>query len=59
ALRARGIGVLVSDHNVRETLSIVDRAYVMVSGRVIAHGRPHEIAADENVRRFYLGNSLD
>jgi lipopolysaccharide export system ATP-binding protein len=59
ALRARGIGVLVSDHNVRETLSIVDRAYVMVSGRVIAHGRPPEIAADENVRRFYLGNSLD
>jgi lipopolysaccharide export system ATP-binding protein len=59
ALRARDIGVLVSDHNVRETLSIVDRAYVMVAGGIIAHGEPAGIIADENVRRFYLGNSLD
>jgi lipopolysaccharide export system ATP-binding protein len=59
ALRARDIGVLVSDHNVRETLSIVDRAYVMVAGGIIAHGRPASIVADENVRRFYLGDSLD
>jgi lipopolysaccharide export system ATP-binding protein len=59
ALRARDIGVLVSDHNVRETLSIVDRAYVMVAGGIIAHGEPAGIVADENVRRFYLGNSLD
>jgi len=59
ALRARDIGVLVSDHNVRETLSIVDRAYVMVAGGIIAQGSPASIVADENVRRFYLGDSLD
>jgi lipopolysaccharide export system ATP-binding protein len=58
-LRARAIGVLISDHNVRETLSIVDRAYVMVDGRFIAEGPPAMIIADENVRRFYLGNTLD
>jgi lipopolysaccharide export system ATP-binding protein len=58
-LRARGIGVLISDHNVRETLSIVDRAYVMVSGRVIAAGTAEEVIADDNVRRFYLGDMLD
>jgi lipopolysaccharide export system ATP-binding protein len=58
-LKARGIGVLISDHNVRETLSIVDRAYVMVSGRIIAAGTPEEIIADDNVRRFYLGDILD
>lgn len=58
-LRKRGIGVLISDHNVRETLSIVDRAYVMVAGRLLAQGSPDQVIADENVRRFYLGNSLD
>jgi lipopolysaccharide export system ATP-binding protein len=58
-LKARGIGVLISDHNVRETLAIVDRAYVVVAGRVIAAGTPDEIIADENVRRFYLGDIYD
>jgi lipopolysaccharide export system ATP-binding protein len=57
-LRSRGIGVLISDHNVRETLSVVDRAYVMVAGRIIAQGDPQQIVADDAVRRFYLGNSL-
>ncbi len=58
-LRDLGIGVLISDHNVRETLSIVDRAYIMESGRLLAWGTPEEIIADENVRYFYLGDSLD
>jgi len=58
-LRDRGIGVLISDHNVRETLSIVGRAYIMESGRLLAWGTPDEIIADQSVRRFYLGDSLD
>jgi len=59
ALSDRGIGVLISDHNVRETLSIVDHAYIMVAGRVLAEGPPEVIVANESVRRFYLGDSLD
>ena len=58
-LRDLGIGVLISDHNVRETLSIVGRAYIMESGRLLAWGTPDEIIADESVRYFYLGDSLD
>ncbi|MBZ0217038.1 MAG: LPS export ABC transporter ATP-binding protein [Fimbriimonadaceae bacterium] len=58
-LRDRGLGVLISDHNVRDTLSIVDRAYIVVAGRILAQGTPDQIAADENVRYYYLGNSLD
>ena len=58
-LRNRGIGVLISDHNVRETLSIVDRAYIMESGRLLAWGTPDEVIADESVRYFYLGDSID
>lgn len=58
-LQYRGIGVLISDHNVRETLSIVSHAYIMESGRLLASGTPDEIIADENVRYFYLGDSLD
>jgi lipopolysaccharide export system ATP-binding protein len=54
-LKDRGIGVLITDHNVRETLEIVDRAYIMHDGRVLMEGRPNEIVADENVRRVYLG----
>lgn len=54
-----GLGVLVSDHNVRETLSIVDHAYIIVAGKVLAHGSPAEIASNELVRRYYLGDSLD
>ena len=55
----RGIGVLISDHNVRETLSMVGRAYILESGRLLAWGTPDEITADESVRYFYLGDSLD
>lgn len=57
-LKSRGIGVLISDHNVRETLTVTDRGYVMVGGRIIAHGDADAIVNDETVRRFYLGSSL-
>jgi len=58
-LRNRGMGVLISDHNVRETLAIVDRAYIIKSGQVLAQGTPAQIIANEDVRYFYLGDSLD
>lgn len=58
-IRDFGLGVLISDHNVRETLSIVDRAYIIVGGKVLAHGTPAEIAANKQVRQYYLGDSLD
>ncbi|WP_299567194.1 LPS export ABC transporter ATP-binding protein [Enterovirga sp.] len=54
-LKARGIGVLITDHNVRETLALTDRAYIIHSGRVLTEGRPEEIIANEDVRRLYLG----
>ncbi|NMF91532.1 LPS export ABC transporter ATP-binding protein [Aromatoleum petrolei] len=54
-LRDRGIGVLITDHNVRETLGICNRAYIISEGRVLASGRPDEIVANEQVRRVYLG----
>lgn len=58
-LTTRGIGVLISDHNVRETLSIADRGYIMFSGTVLAQGSPQALVQDANVRRHYLGSSLD
>ncbi len=54
-LRARGIGVLITDHNVRETLGICDRAYIISEGSVLAEGRPQDIIDDPQVRRVYLG----
>ena len=54
-LKDRGIGVLITDHNVRETLDIVDRAYILHEGRVLMEGDPSEVVADANVRRVYLG----
>src|SRR5882672_3630235 len=54
-LRDRGIGVLITDHNVRETLEIVDRAYILHEGQVLMEGAPDEIVADADVRRVYLG----
>ena len=54
-LKERGIGVLITDHNVRETLGICDRAYIINAGTVLAFGRPDEIVANESVRRVYLG----
>ncbi|HEY7989965.1 MAG TPA: LPS export ABC transporter ATP-binding protein [Stellaceae bacterium] len=55
-LKDRGIGVLITDHNVREALEIVDRAYVLHEGQVLMEGVPTEIVADEDVRRVYLGD---
>jgi lipopolysaccharide export system ATP-binding protein len=55
-LTARDIGVLITDHNVRETLSLVDRAYVIADGQVLTHGTPQEVVQNEDVRRVYLGN---
>jgi len=54
-LKERGIGVLITDHNVRETLGICDRAYIINQGSVLASGRPDDIIANESVRRVYLG----
>jgi lipopolysaccharide export system ATP-binding protein len=54
-LKDRGIGVLITDHNVRETLEIIDRAYIMHDGQVLMEGRPHEVVAHQDVRRVYLG----
>ena len=54
-LKDRGIGVLITDHNVRETLEIVDRAYILHDGMVLMEGKPSEIVAHEGVRRVYLG----
>jgi len=54
-LKDRGIGVLITDHNVRETLEIVDRAYILHDGSVLMEGRPSEIVAHKDVRRVYLG----
>ncbi len=54
-LKDRGIGVLITDHNVRETLDIIDRAYILHDGKVLMEGKPGEIVAHEGVRRVYLG----
>jgi len=54
-LKARSIGVLITDHNVRETLGICDRAYIINEGAVLSSGKPDEIVHNENVRRVYLG----
>jgi len=54
-LRSRGIGVLITDHNVRETLGICDRAYIISDGSVLAEGTPHEIVGNTEVRKVYLG----
>jgi lipopolysaccharide export system ATP-binding protein len=55
-LTERGIGVLITDHNVRETLSLIDRAYIIYDGQVLTQGKPSEIISNEDVRRVYLGD---
>ncbi len=57
-LKNRGIGVLITDHNVQETLQIVDRAYILHDGKVLMSGTTEEVVADENVRRVYLGQGF-
>ena len=57
-LKNRGIGVLITDHNVQETLQIVDRAYILHDGKVLMSGTTQEVIQDDNVRRVYLGNNF-
>jgi lipopolysaccharide export system ATP-binding protein len=57
-LKSRGIGVLITDHNVRETLEIVDRAYILHEGKVLMSGTTDEVVRDETVRRVYLGENF-
>jgi lipopolysaccharide export system ATP-binding protein len=57
-LKSSGIGVLITDHNVRETLSVVDRAYILNEGRIFAAGTPSELGRDAEVRRVYLGEGF-
>jgi lipopolysaccharide export system ATP-binding protein len=57
-LKERGIGILITDHNVRETLRITDRAYIVHGGSIFKSGTPEQLAADEEVRRIYLGTEF-
>ncbi|RME40303.1 MAG: LPS export ABC transporter ATP-binding protein [Deltaproteobacteria bacterium] len=57
-LKERGIGILISDHNVRETLTVCDRAYILSEGKVLEYGTPDEIAASEKARTIYLGEKF-
>ena len=57
-LKERGIGIIITEHNVRETLAICDRAYIIKGGEIIRHGTPQEIAADPTVREIYLGENF-
>ncbi len=57
-LKQRGIGVLITDHNVRETLSITDRAYIISEGKIVSSGLPEEVAKDEKVKEVYLGEQF-
>lgn len=58
-LKAKGLGVLITDHSVRETLAITDRAYIMYSGEILVAGTSQEIAEDETAREFYLGDRFN
>ena len=57
-LKHRGLGVLITDHNVRETLEIIDRAYILYDGQVLMEGNPEQVVAHEDVRRVYLGEKF-
>lgn len=57
-LRDRGIGVLITDHNVRETLAICEKAYIVGGGHIIAEGNAEEVLANEQVRKVYLGDDF-
>lgn len=57
-LKERGLGILITDHSVRETLSITDKAYIMANGKVLIKGTPEEIANDETAKRIYLGENF-
>jgi lipopolysaccharide export system ATP-binding protein len=57
-LKNKGIGILITDHNVHETLSIVDRAYILISGKIFKEGTAHDLAEDSEVRKLYLGEKF-
>ena len=57
-LRSRGIGILITDHSVKETLQITDRAYIMNEGKIFCAGTPQELAENEDVRRVYFGEDF-
>jgi lipopolysaccharide export system ATP-binding protein len=57
-LRDRNIGILITDHNVRETLAIIDRAYIMRDGEILAFGTSDELTANPEVRKYYLGENF-
>ena len=59
ALKFKNIGILITDHNVQETLSITDRAYLLFEGRILKAGSAEELAADEQVRKVYLGQNFE
>ena len=58
SLKAKGIGVLITDHNVHETLSITDRAYILIDGKIFRSGTAEELAVDEMVKKLYLGEKF-
>ena len=58
-LKNKNIGILITDHNVQETLAITDRTYLMFEGSILKHGVPEELAADEMVRKVYLGQNFE
>jgi lipopolysaccharide export system ATP-binding protein len=58
-LKTKNIGILITDHNVQETLSITDRAYLLYDGKILKSGTAEELAADEQVRRVYLGQNFE
>lgn len=58
-LKSKGIGVVISDHNVRETLTVCDRAYILNEGKILVEGNPDEIAVSDVARKFYLGENFD
>jgi len=58
-LKSKGIGVVISDHNVRETLTVCDRAYILNEGKILVEGSPDEIAVSDVARKFYLGENFD
>ncbi|WP_315903790.1 hypothetical protein [Vibrio sp. J502] len=57
-LRDRGLGVLITDHNVRETLDVCEKAYIVSQGRLIAEGTPHDVLNNEEVKQVYLGEQF-
>ena len=58
-LKNKNIGILITDHNVQETLSITDRAYLLFEGKLLKHGTAEELAEDDQVRRLYLGTNFE